>query len=359
MRKFSNLINIRCQPLFLLVLCSMMFGSLSAQRLTANRGTVKNAYNFWFYVPSAEPQTGAITVPPVVMDTIVGEDSDLREAEVRKPLVIFLHGASLCGRNLSMVRRYGTIDALTRGLKLDAYVLAPQNPGGAWNPKKINNIVDWALKRYAIDSTRIYVLGMSLGGYGTINYAADSPNRVAAAMALCGGGTSKTMQNLLEVPLCILHGTADRAVSWKASQYVVDKMLAAGDTTRLIYRLLPNQSHGALARYFYTKEVYDWLFQHSLADEGRPVDRRYNFGIEITHNVYRALEKPSDLVVEDTQAGSTREEDLSPSSGVHIVRKGDSLSRIAKKHRTTVAKLCRLNNLSRTSTLQIGQKIRY
>ncbi len=359
MRKFSNQLYNILLPLLFLAFFSMMSGPMSAQRLTAHRGTVKNSYNFWFYVPSVEPQTGAITVPPAILDTLVGNDSDLHEAEVRKPLVIFLHGASLCGRNLSMVRRYGTIDALTRGLKLDAYVLAPQNPGGAWNPTKINSIVDWSLKRYAIDSTRIYVLGMSLGGYGTIDYAADSPNRVAAAMALCGGGTSKTMGNLLRVPLCILHGTADRAVPWQASQAVVDRMKAAGDTTRLIYRLLPNQSHGALARYFYSKEVYDWLFQHSLADDGRPVNRRYNFGIEITRDVYRGLEKPLNLVVDDAQAGSTREVDRMPTSGVHVVRSGDNLSKIAKRHRTTVDKLCRLNNLSRNSTLQIGQKIRY
>lgn len=345
--------------IFIALLLLIMPLCLMAQRLTAHRGTVQKAYNYWFYAPSADPQPGAVTVPPVVADSDSWDDSDLQVATGRKPLVIFLHGASLCGNNLSKVRRYGTIDALGKGLKLDAYVLAPQNPGGAWNPAKLNRIVDWALSRYAIDSTRIYVLGMSLGGYGTIDYAADSPHRVAAAMALCGGGTSKTLGNLNQVPLCILHGTGDRAVPWSASQSVVNAMLAAGDTTRLIYRLLPKQSHGALARYFYVPQVYDWLFQHALTDSARYVRRDYNFGIEVTDNAFRNLEKPAKpLVVEDTNRGSSREVDES-TSGVHVVRKGDTLGHIAKQHHTTVARLCQINRISRTSTLRIGQKIRY
>ena len=123
-------------------------------------------------------------VPPLVIDSIRGEEGDLMEAMVRKPLVIFLHGASLRGNNLSQVRRYGTLDALSKGLNLDAYVLAPQHPTGGWQPERIDRLVDWALERYAIDSTRIYVLGMSMGGFGTIDYAAASPHRVAAGLAL-------------------------------------------------------------------------------------------------------------------------------------------------------------------------------
>lgn len=267
----------RSLTLFLFVI-SMMFGSLSAQRMIAHRGTVKDAYNFWFYVPPVIAPADSAVVPPLVIDSIKGEEGDLMEAMVRKPLVIFLHGASLRGRNLAMVRRYGTLDALSKGLNLDAYVLAPQHPTGGWQPDRINRLVDWALERYAIDSTRIYVLGMSMGGYGTIDYAAASPNRVAAALALCGGDTPKTdHKNLLKVPLCILHGTNDHSVPWEASQRVVDSMRAVGDTTRLIYRLLPGQNHSMLSHYFYFKSVYDWLFLHSTTDKWRPVRRRYGF----------------------------------------------------------------------------------
>ncbi len=264
--------------LFVLMIFPMMVGTLSAQRMIAHRGTVKDAYNFWFYVPPVIAPPDSAVVPPLVIDSIRGEEGDLMEAMVRKPLVIFLHGASLRGNNLSQVRRYGTLDALSKGLNLDAYVLAPQHPTGGWQPDRIDRLVDWALERYAIDSTRIYVLGMSMGGFGTIDYAAASPHRVAAGLALCGGDTQKTNhKNLLKVPLCILHGTEDHQVPWESSQRVVDSMRAVGDTTRLIYRLLPGQNHSMLSHYFYFKSVYDWLFLHSTTDKWRPVRRRYGF----------------------------------------------------------------------------------
>lgn len=354
------------------------FSALQAQNLKAHNGTVKDSYNYWFYTPAAQASEGSISIPEEL-------------ACGKKPLVIFLHGASLCGRNLEKVRRYGTIDALDRGLKLDAYVLAPQNPGGAWQPSKINRIVDWAVGKYDIDTTRIYVLGMSLGGYGTIDYSAASPERVAASMALCGGGTSRKLANLCQVPMAIFHGTGDRAVPWQASQRVVDAMVTAGDTSRLIYQLIPKASHGALARYLYSPDTYNWLFEHSLSDEGRPVNQRYYFGIDALSNVYRRLKNPiqnvaveyehpveAPLVCDNPNANDSvmthdgklisRTDSVlvvdvpavtSRYNGIHKVRKGDTLGRIAAQHHTTIAKLCKLNHLTRTSTLQIGQKIKY
>ncbi len=76
---------------------------------------IPKGYNFWVYTPT--------------------------EYEVDQhplPLVIFLHGASLCGNNLQRVRRYGVLDAIDRGKIIPTIVVAPQNPGGAWNPQKIN-----------------------------------------------------------------------------------------------------------------------------------------------------------------------------------------------------------------------------
>lgn len=199
-------------------------------------------------------------------------------------------------------------------------------------------------------------------------------------MALCGGATTNHLSGLNEVPLCILHGTKDRAVAWQCSQAVVDAMRAAGDTTRLIYRLLPKCTHGDLARYFYLPAVYDWLFHHSLADEDRPVNRNYNFGYEVTENVYSKLEKPSrPLIVENYTGGalkdsaskkgkgsqsSSKGKDTGAASstsnaGVHVVKQGDNLSKIAKRYGVTVAHLCEVNNIKRTSILQIGQKIKY
>lgn len=239
-----------------------------AQKLTANVGKVPDGYNFWLYTPDASPE----------------------EEDEPKPVIIFLHGASLCGNNLEKVRRYGTIDALNRGLKPNAYIIAPQNPGGAWKPERIMNVFDYVADRHNVDYDRIYVLGMSLGGYGTIDFAATYPDQIAAAMAFCGGGSVKDLSGLNDVPLWIVHGTADRAVSVSQSDRVVSTMqkAAGGDAPRLIYDRIPGMNHSEPARLFYQQECYDWLFTHSLKDKHRPTTKSFPLTPKLLRGAFKS-----------------------------------------------------------------------
>ena len=122
-----------------------------------------------------------------------------------------------------------------------------------------------------MDSTRVYVLGMSLGGYGTMDFAAAYPDKIAAAMALCGGCSAKDKSGLGRLPLWIIHGTGDRAVSVKQSQVVVKELQDTNNDKRLRFDWLRGASHGALARILYMRKTYEWLFSHSTTDPGRPV----------------------------------------------------------------------------------------
>ena len=256
------------KKILLLLVAVFSLAQAGAQTLSQNIGKVKDGYNFWLYTPDkAEEET------------------------VAKPLFIFLHGASLCGNNLDRVRRYGTIDAIEKGRELDAYVIAPQNPGGSWNPRKVMNIVDWVSERHNVDSTRVYVLGMSLGGYGTIDVAATYPDRIAAAMALCGGGTVKDLGALNAVPLWIVHGTADRAVSVRESDKVVSAMrnAAGGEAPRLVYDRVPGMNHSQPARMFYLPDSYDWLLSHSLSDEARNVADVFDVNLSKLRTAYQGL----------------------------------------------------------------------
>ena len=166
----------------------------TSQNIIAVRDSIENSYRFWLYTPPAEnneKQADSIeTTDSVIIEGSVKIEDSIKivteedSIKTLKPLVVFLHGQSLCGTNLYTVKRYGTIDALEMGRHIDAYVVAPQNPGGSWQPEKILKIIDWTTERYDIDTNRIYVLGMSLGGYGTINFVGTYPKKVAAAMAL-------------------------------------------------------------------------------------------------------------------------------------------------------------------------------
>ena len=239
---------------------------MAAQDFVAYRGNIPDSYNYWFY----DPQT-------------------IEDPNAHFPLLIFLHGRSLCGKNLDLVKKYGPISAVARGRVIDSYIMAPQNPGGSWSPEKVWKIVEWAKQNFAVDTTRIYVYGMSLGGYGTIDMAATYPDKIAAALGMCGGATKKDLSGLSRLPLWIIHGTADKKVSVSASDRVVEAIKATGDDSRLIYDRMPGVDHGRLARMFYMMMTYDWLFSHSTADPGREVNRSFKLTNDMMDDAYNDI----------------------------------------------------------------------
>lgn len=255
--------------LFFLSLISYMSASAGIEAI---KGKVSNGYDYWFYTPSQENAT-------------------VEDQKNGKPLIIFLHGASLCGNDLEKVKRYGTINAIEKGRKIDAYVIAPQNPGGAWKPEKIMNIVDYVSANHKVDKNRIYVLGMSLGGYGAIDFAATYPDRVAAAIGMCGGASVKKLDGLARIPLWIVHGTADQAVSISQSDKVVEAIKASqkDGVNRLSYDRVAGMNHSQPARMFYKDETYQWLMSHRLNTPGRPITPTVKVTNEYLSNAYSGL----------------------------------------------------------------------
>ena len=244
----------------------MLAFNASAQEQSLEKciGVIPGGYNYWFATPA-----------------------DTTEA---KPLIVFLHGASLKGNDLNRVKKYGTIHAVEMGREIDAYVIGPQLPAGSWKPEKVKEIVDYVIDNYNVDTSRIYVLGMSLGGYGTLDYAAAYPDQVAAAIAMCGGSTAKDVSGLNNVPLWIIHGTADRSVPISQSEKVVSKMEEDDETVpRLIFERVPGMDHSRPARLFYLPDIYDWLFQHSLEEEGRPIHDTFVIDADIFSRCYEGI----------------------------------------------------------------------
>ena len=261
------------KTLFLLILFLASLKGSAFDYLRAVKDEIPGGYNFWVYTPV-----------------------DYFYSMEQTPVIIFLHGASLCGRNLDRVRRYGPLDAIVKGRDIDALTIVPQNPGGAWSPKKIMDVLDWVKTHYACDTTRVYVLGMSLGGYGTMDVCGTYPDRIAAGMALCGGCSLKDVSGLGKLPFWIIHGTADRAVPVKQSKVVVEKLKEGSNDSRLIYDWWQGANHGTPARVFYLKKTYQWLFSHSLVDKDRPVNRNIDISMgdirKAYHDVNRNVPSP-------------------------------------------------------------------
>lgn len=233
-------------------------------KIEAHKNVTEAGYNFWLSTPE--------------------------NSEEAKPAIIFLHGQSLCGNDLNKVKRYGTIDAIEKGREIDAYVIAPQNPGGSWKPEKIMDVLQWVEENYNVDTDRVYVLGMSLGGYGTLDFVATYPDEVAAAMAMCGGSTKKDLSGLNDVPLWIIHGTADNRVSISHSDRVVAAMKETdSETERLQYDRVPGMDHSRPARLFYHPDTYNWLFSHSLSYEDRPIAESFDINEKLMSEAYKGL----------------------------------------------------------------------
>jgi len=193
-------------------------------------------YAFWLHLPS---------------------DSILKS---KPPVLIFLHGKSLSGTDLNRVKRYGVISEIEKGRKIPAIVVAPQTSNG-WEPTKVLSVLNFVKSTFEVDTNRVYVVGMSMGGYGTLNFAGKYPDQVAAAVALCGGGNIKDGCNLATVPLWIQHGTLDEAVPISESEKIVRAIKNCNGGENLKYTRIKGADHGDLEKLFRTDELYNWLFQ--------------------------------------------------------------------------------------------------
>ncbi len=200
----------------------------------------KTEYPFWINLPNKE-----------ILDN-------------KPPLLIFLHGRSLSGIDLNKVKRYGVIKEIEKGRKIPAIVIAPQLASGPWNAAKVIELIDHIEQNYSIDSTRIYVCGMSLGGYGTLEVAGKFPERIAAGVAICGGGNVKDACNLAKVPLWIQHGDKDVAVPISQSKKIVEAIRKCDSKADLTFTIIEGASHGSVEKLFHENALYDWLFSYSL-----------------------------------------------------------------------------------------------
>lgn len=221
----------------------LLFVCFSANsQLTAVKG--KADYNFWLSLPA---------------------DSILKN---NPPILIFLHGKSLSGSDLNLVKKYGVIHEMEKGRTIPAIVIAPQVPAGkSWEPNKILDVLEYVQKTYKTDTNRVYVAGMSLGGYGTLHFAGAYPEIVTAAVALCGGGNVKDGCELATVPLWIQHGNKDNAVPISESEKVVKAIKDCNGGENLKYTVVNGANHGDLEKVFRTDEMYNWLFQFNNAVE--------------------------------------------------------------------------------------------
>jgi predicted peptidase len=218
---------------FLFYLC-LLFSIPNAQaQLKAIKG--ETDYPFWIHLPDQE-----------VLDK-------------KAPIILFLHGKSLSGTDLNRVKRYGVIRAIEKGKTIPAIVVAPQVASGAWNPDKLLKLLEYVQTNYNTDLSRVYVCGMSLGGYGTFDFAGKYPEKITAAVAICGGGNPRDASNLSTIPLWVIHGNKDYIVPLSESKKMVKAIQDCNPDANLTFTIVKGGNHGSVENYFREEKIYDWM----------------------------------------------------------------------------------------------------
>jgi predicted peptidase len=200
----------------------------------------------------------------------------------RYPLVIFLHGSGERGNNNEAQLQWGVTNFATdQAMALHpAFVIAPQCPEGqGWanitgNNKAIQllpapsksmellvELIHKMIKDFRVDTNRIYITGLSMGGFGTFDAIERYPNLFAAAVPVCGGGDVSKAASIVHIPMWIFHGAEDPAVNPVYSIDMVQALTKAG--AHLGFTQYPSVGHFSWIAAYSDPLMMGWLFsQH-------------------------------------------------------------------------------------------------
>ena len=166
------------------------------------------------------------------------------------PLVVFLHGYGQSENDLNIVRDHGPPKLTAEGKQFPFVLVSPQCPSGFyWR----GNVI-----------TRIYLTGLSMGGYGTWQISHEYPERFAAIAPIGGGGLFVSpyfMERLKDLPVWAFHDKRDDVIPYQDSVSMVEGVNAAGGSAKLT--TYDEGKHDAWTEAYNNDELYDWLLQHS------------------------------------------------------------------------------------------------
>ncbi len=192
------------------------------------------------------------------------------KSEKRWPLILFLHGAGERGTNVWKVATHGPPKNVTANPEFPFIVVSPQCPGGEiWSNDALLALLDEIVRKHAVDTKRIYLTGLSMGGYGTWRLGLTHPEKFAAIVPICGGGELITVlvangekaKALKTLGVWAFHGGKDPVVPLEESQRMVELVKKAGvrDVKLKIY---PEAGHDSWTETYKDPELYKWLLEH-------------------------------------------------------------------------------------------------
>ena len=178
---------------------------------------------------------------------------DYRPDGEPKPLMLFLHGRGESNGPLSLVAKWGPPRMVARGDQLPYVLVSPQCPREErWEEPGqqalLLKLLEHVIASYRVDTDRVYLTGLSLGGFGSWRLAADHPGRFAAVVPICGKGDPNDAEKLKDVPIWAFHGT-----------------IRAAGGTKIRFTSLEHVGHNCWSGAYATPDLYQWLAQQRLS----------------------------------------------------------------------------------------------
>ena len=209
------------------------------------------------------------------LDYLVTLPEGYEDGDREWPLLLFLHGAGERGNDLTKVAVHGPPKLIANGTRtFKAVVVSPQCPEGSWwNYQPLTELVEHLEKTYRLDPDRLYVTGLSMGGYGTWDLAFRNPDKFAAIAPVCGGGVRFGPRAIPHLPVWAFHGGKDGVVPPSESETLVDLLKEKGSTTVQL-TIYPEAGHDSWTAAYEEPKLWEWIFAQRKSNNASPETKK-------------------------------------------------------------------------------------
>jgi predicted peptidase len=192
------------------------------------------------------------------------------KATQRWPLMLFLHGAGERGSDLKKVTVHGPPKIVKNKPEFPFILVSPQCPDGeTWSDEVLLGLLDDVIKKHKVDTNRVYLTGLSMGGYGTWSLGLKYPERFAAIAPVCGGGETikvllasrKNAAALKSLGVWAFHGAKDPVVKLEESERMVAALKKAG-VKEVELTVYPEAQHDSWTETYANEKLYEWFLKH-------------------------------------------------------------------------------------------------
>ena len=204
--------------------------------------------------------TGKVNGKDESMGYLIYLPKDYDKSKDKQPLLIFLHGSGERGSDINKVKFHGPPKLVANGKDLPFIVVSPQCPLGKWwDVDVLKALIDQLTKDHHVDADRVYMTGLSMGGYGTWQFCCKYPNLIAAAVPICGGGDPSKAGAMKDIPTWVFHGDKDGAVNIQKSKDMVEALKKAGAEPK--FTIYEGVGHDSWTKSYAMDELYEWILK--------------------------------------------------------------------------------------------------